>query len=168
MPRGNAHKMIRDAKGQFLRKVGENPSVIKKSVLTALALMKARWKRGIDRHGQRMAPYAPSTRRQKRREGKPTSPANLIDTGDTIGSLKVRPAKATGAYKTRAEIYVSSSRARKLIRYHTRGAGRLPLRDPFGLTRREKLIMQRRFGSDVARRIPRTDRRKALKIFVRM
>ena len=165
---GNAEQMIRNAKGNFLRKIGENPALIEKAMHTAHHLIKARWRKGVDRYGQPMAPYAPSTRRRKRRQGKPTSPANLIDSGQMIDSLKVRTARKTSAYKTRAELYLASSRARKLMRLHTRGAGRLPVRDVWGLTRREKQIIGRRFKADVARRIPRADRRKALKIFIRM
>ena len=164
---GNAQQMIRDAKGRFWKSV-KDPTLIRKATHLALSLMRRRWRKGIDRHGRQMAPYAPSTRDKKRRQGKPTAPANLIDTGATIASLDVRPANATKAYSTRAEIYVKSSRARKLIRLHTRGAGRLPVRDPLGLTRREQQIVSRRYGADVARRIPRADRRKAIKMYVRM
>jgi hypothetical protein len=119
-------------------------------------------RRGLDRHGQRFAPYAQSTRRQKQRRGQPTAHVTLTDTGQMLDDLIVeQPGGSGGGFTVRegrtrriARVKPGNARSRRLIRYHTLGVGRLPVRDGFGLNVREQAVMEREFRAQIESIVP--------------
>lgn len=152
----------------------------------ARRFIRSRTRSGVDRFGQRFAPYAESTARQKGR----FSPVTLTETGRMLGSLEVRENEdvtfeprgrgsqlrgaggrfvSPGDVTFGASVNLKGSRNRKIGRIHIFGnpSGGLPSRDWFGLTQREEERIVSFLGANYRKAIERVvpeDRRRRVEV----
>ena len=154
----------------------------------ARRMIRSRTRRGIDRHGNRFASYAPSTAQKKGR----FSPVTLEETGRMLGSLSIRTnddvdfdpsARPSGGGQFRdpssgrfvgrdqvafgATVNLKGSRNRRIGRFHIEGTRKMPQRDWFGVTDQEQRritnVVGNRVTGGIEREVP-DDRRRRVEI----
>lgn len=105
-------------------------------------LVLAEWDRqtaaGLDKHGVRLAPIAESTRRHRRSamgpadpNAPPLQPAHELSRTRSLVDARIVGTKIQVFWKFDP---VTNKRWGVILGYHARGAGRLPVRDVFGLS----------------------------------
>lgn len=150
-------ELVQDRLGRFRARLRRAPTVMN-AARSARLLMRRRWRRGIGRRGYRMGPYRPSTIAKKKREGKPTSPPNYIDTGHTISNIGIRKGHGSPGQQA-AEIYPRTEQARKRIGY-----GMVSKWDAYGLTGETVASVYREWRQQLRRAIPDDQRREKVTI----
>jgi hypothetical protein len=123
--------------------------------------MAERIARGVGSNGRMMAPYAPSTARQKGRTQPVTlrsdrGGAHLLDTIRVVKEGKRRVIRVTDAGKAR------------IGRYLLLGTRNMKARAWWGPTVRETKEAAQRFGAAISQTMKRTDKRYVQKIVVNM
>lgn len=125
--------------------------------------IRIRTARGVAVDGARFEPYAPSTARKKKR----TSPVDLTETGQMLGSLRVRNA---GSRVRARSIVLSGERNRRLAAIHQFGAqtgrGNIPSRKWFGATASFVERMEQNGIARLRESLP-TDKRRSFVIGMR-
>lgn len=187
---GRLGDMIREDQRRALDAVGSS-GVMERAARMSRRFIRARTRRGVDRKGQRFAPYAQSTAQQKGR----FSPVSLEESGQMLRSLSIRTnddvtfdpgAAPTGGGQLRsretgrfvaqgdvtfgAAVNLKGSRNRRIGRYHMEGTRYMPQREWFGLTGREKQRVTNELGANIfdaiEREVPEDRRRRVqIKIF---
>lgn len=150
--------MVRDDRGRFMASLASvQPE--KRAAETARLLMLRRTARGEGVRGK-FRPYAPSTARRKGR----SQPVTLRQSGSMLGGMRVVLGARTATRRV-ASVTLGSARDRRIARYHIEGTRRMPSRNFFGLTPRERAAVDRQYGMDVQRAVPK-DRRRRIEIRV--
>lgn len=158
---------LRDDLGRFTGAIrSTNPVEI--AAEEARLMIVRRTRSGRDRHGAAFEPYAESTRRRKRKQGRASTIVTLSATGDMLDRMTVAVG-SRGSSRTAAGVVFGTRRDERLARIHAGDGPRtkIPLRDFAGLTPREAEAILRRYGAAVDRILPR-DRRRRATITVRL
>ena len=184
---GRPANMVEDSKRRALEGATSS-GAMEEGARMARRFIHARTRKGIDRHGNQFAPYAPSTVQKKGR----FSPVTLEETGQMLRSLSIRtnddvefdprggPAgggqfrgRSSGRFVAQgdvafgATVNLKGSRNRQIGRYHIKGTGRMPQRDWFGVTSNEQTRITNAVGNRVTGGIRRElpeDRRRRVEI----
>jgi hypothetical protein len=184
---GRLANMVEEAKRRALEGATSS-GAMEKGARMARRFIRTRTRKGIDRHGNQFAPYAPSTARQKGR----FSPVTLEETSQMLRSLSIRtnddvdfdpsagPSgggqfrnRGSGRFVARNEVSfgatvnVKGSRNRKVGRAHIEAWGDLPERDWFGVTSNERTRITKAVGNRVTGGIRRElpdDRRRRVEV----
>lgn len=160
--------VFRDLRGRFLAVVSDPEPAVRAADLSRQLVVR-RTRDGQDRHGQPFAPYAESTRRQRRKRGLQTRTVDLTASasGSMLDDLVVTEAQqASGG--TSASVAYGSARSRRIGNYHTssRPRRKIPRRDFFGLTPDEGALVLDHFGRDVLSRLVPTGSGRRLTVTV--
>jgi hypothetical protein len=184
---GRLADMVEDSKRRALEGATSS-GAMEKGARMARRFIRTRTRKGIDRHGNQFAPYAPSTAQKKGR----FSPVTLEESGQMLRSLSIRtsgdvefdPAagppgggqfrgQSSGRFVGQDEVSfgatvnLKGSRNRRIGRYHIEGTGRMPQRDWFGVTSNEQTRITNAVGNRVTGGIRRElpeDRRRRVEI----
>jgi len=184
---GRLVDMVEDSKRRALEGATSS-GAMEKGARMARRFIRTRTRKGIDRHGNQFAPYAPSTAQKKGR----FSPVTLEETGQMLRSLSIRtnddvdfdpsagPAgggqfrnRGSGRFVARDEVSfgatvnLKGSRNRRIGRYHIEGTKHMPQRDWFGVTPNEQTRITNAVGNRVTGGIRRElpeDRRRRVEI----
>ena len=184
---GRLADMVEETKRRALEGAASS-GAMEEGARMARRFIRTRTRKGIGRRGQRFAPYAPSTARQKGR----FSPVTLEEKGRMLGALSIRTnddvefspsarpvgggqfrSRRSGRFVARdqvsfgATVNLKGSRNRKVGRAHIEAWGDLPERDWFGVTSQEKTRITNTVGNRVTGGIRRElpeDRRRRVEI----
>lgn len=126
---------------------------------------------GRDKYLQRFTPYAPSTRKRKRRKGQRMQPVSLTDTGQMLDDLQAKPVgRSWGTEVIEAEIRFGTRRSQEIARIHAneeRPRTKIPLRAFIGLSEGDPMVAD--FRDTLRRRVDAQvpgDRRRTVKLNV--
>jgi len=178
---GRLADMVEDSKRRALEGATSS-GAMEEGARMARRFIRTRTRKGIDRHGNEFAPYAPSTAQKKGR----FSPVTLEETGQMLRSLSIRTnddvgfdaaagpsgggqfrSRETGRFVARedvtfgAALEIQGRRNRSVARFHifgTRAAPdspSMPKRDFFGVTNNERTRITNVIGNRVTGGIKR-------------
>lgn len=125
-----------------------------------------RTKAGIDRHGNKFAEYAESTKRKKRKKRQRIRPPTLTDTEQMLNDMSVTQVNGYwGEDLIVAEVGFTTRRSENIARFHIGGTVNMPERDFAGLTPQDEEDFNEFIGAETRRFVP-SDRRRRVRIQV--